>query len=800
MLSNILKIALRKLLQNKKIGLLYILCLGVGISSSLLLFNYYSFETSYDTHLPNYKNLYRVNLETLTSDGVTEKSSRTAPPVGQVLLDEFAAVEGFSRVVIFGDAILSTDSENVKEPNILLADVEHLNQFNYKMLPGSTKEDFEAPFSIIISEELSQKLYKGASPIGLSIKVNSPNLDGTIEFYVKGVFENIRKDSHLKPDVLISYSTLYQFVGDQIDQNWNWNNLYTYVELKDGTNPSDIAQQLNNYVNGKFGASSSAVYSLSNINKIHNDTSYASEFDEPVDAQTLQYLLILAIFVLVVTFINVINLYAGIASRRSKEVGVRKVSGAKREQLIVQFLTEAFIINLLGILVAITIIQLVAGYFESYFNIQGSLGINSFHNYFIELGAILLIGTVFTGFYPALIMSGWKVDQALNTMKIVSVGGVGTRRLFLLVQFAVSLFLIAGVSVVYLQIDHVLNYDLNINTKNKVVIKEPRTDNTAGTVTERVKNSFETITGVNGVSAADATPGQEVYWRTNSYTKIKGERSSISYTNLNIDTDYFKFFNIKLLGGEQFNPDPQQNAGNAIINESAAFALGFENAEQAVDKVIFQNEFEVKIIGVVEDFYQEGLKKEVAPTFYRSLDSNMKFYVIDYAANDNAALLAQLEKNWSFLFPDSPFEYFFLEQEYNAQYKNDVRFQRFFNAFCLIAILISCIGLVGISVQMLNQRKKEVGIRKVLGASVSQMLVLLTNTYFKMAMIAHLIAMPLAYILFQNWLNEFVTQITLGVWFFAAPIGLFALIILITISSQVYNTANKNPVDSLRYE
>ncbi|UII26087.1 ABC transporter permease [Fulvivirga maritima] len=795
MLKNYLIIAFRQLLKHKTLGVLYIMCLGVGVSAAIMLYKYCDYESNYDKYLDHSGQLFRVNMVNPNSD--EQNSARTSPAVAKALVDNFPMVKDFSRVVLFGDASVITNQKSVKESDILLVEKRHFDLFSYQFKPGSRLEGFDVPGTMVISERLAQKLFGEADPVGLNVKINSPNLGGSQEFEIKGVYENIRKDSHLKPELLVSFATVKQHLGADIESNWHWNNLFTYILVNEKAFIDDLEIQFNHYVED-LPTQAEGQYEFQNITDIHNDPSVFSEFDVPVNAETLNYLLMLAFLILVITYINVINLYASIAGKRMKEVGVRKSSGAGREQLFWQFMIESFFINLAGIVVAITIIQTILPAFESYFNIHGSLNIQSISDYIPELCVLLLAGTCFTGFYPALVMSAWQPQLVLKGGGQVKIGGIRLRSVFLLIQFVVSIFLIAGTLTVSRQIDYILYYDIGLDASNKLVIRQPNIDDAKQSL-PLVKSLFRQLPDVTGITAADAVPGMEIYWRSNDYSRDQGKSSDHSFNYLNVESHFFEVFDMPILNGVGFQAETGNN-GTIIINQTAVEALGFQNSEEAIGKVIYANDNGLTIRGVVKDFYQQGLKSDIKPTIYNYAAGNMNYYIVQFKSSETRQLVAQLQEQWNKSFSDSPFDYFFLDEFFNKQYGSDLRFQKFFSVLCLISILVSIIGLLGIILQHLQLKEKQIGIRKILGAGLRHIMFHLSKGYLKIFVVAYVAAIILAYVIMELWLSDFADKVELGLSFFVLPLIIFFFIVGSVLMKQIIAAINKPVIDSLRSE
>lgn len=800
MIKNFLKAGIRRLLRDRLIATLYVGCLGVGISGALLLFNYYQFESSYDTTESRVPALYRVNTLVNKSEGQSDKNARTSPALGEYMKDHFSQVASYSRLVLLGEAILLANDTKIKEEHILLADTAHFNQFNYSLLPGSSISDFNKPMSVFISESLARTLFKDENPIDQTIGMNSVNLDGSVEFNVEGVFEDRALNSHLRPNLLISYSTLLQFVGNEINQSWDWNNLYTYVRLHDASKQHELVNQLNTQIQTDFKDKFGGVqFSLQDVAKIHTDLETDGAFMNPVNGETLTYIGGIALFILFITYINIINLYASVCYKRIKEVGIRLANGSHKTQLVVQFMVEALLINAMGVILAITLTQMTIPTFENAFDLNTILEATPWYWYVVELTSILIIGTLMLSIYPAYMVLGSNLSEGIAEKSLKSEAGLKWRGRFLIVQFGIAILLVAATIGVYQQLTYITNYDIGLNLKQKLVIKNPEFDMNDEAIKDKMAASFSTLSEVVSVTNTDAIPGIEVYWRSNEYSRIKNERSKINFTNLNVADDYFEVMKAELKDGSGFSKGMNYDEV-AIINESAVYAMGFASSEEAVDATIFLRDHPIRILGVVEDFYQEGLKSNVEPTVYRATDENLTYYIVSFSGTNLSGLIEGLEAQWNTLFPNSPFEYFFLDERYQRIYASDLRVQRFFTTFCILAIIISCIGLFGVSKQSLASRKKEIGIRKVLGASVVSITKMILKKYMIMLVVAYVVAMPLAYYGIERWNSNFMLQVDPGMLFFTLPLIALLLLILFSIGPLTLRESSRNPTESIRYE
>lgn len=805
MIRSYIIVAFRNLLQNKLFSLINVLGLGVGIAASFMLYQYTSFESSYDNFHNDVERIYRVNLITNKEGEEIARDARTAPAIGSTLLEDFTEVVSFSRTVIFGEAILSHEGNNVVEKNTLLVDPAHFELLDYEVLKGVPEVDLKSPLTVFLSSDLAEKLYGDADPVNKTLSINNSNLDGSQDFIVKGVFKNQRVNAHLRPELLVSYATLHHFIGKQIDTTWDWNNLFTYIKVAEGTNMSGLKQKVKGVV---------AINNLNDLNKsgwqldlqpitaIHTDKSYTGEYvQQGIDGSLLKYYTIIGAFILLIAYINFINLYTSKATERAKEIGVRKVSGASFSQLVVQLLTEVFVINLLGVLLALTFIQLLYPFLTNILEIEDTMPELQSLNLWMNLVVLLVIGTFLSGLYPAFVMASWLPSKALKGARKMSIGGIQFRKSLVVFQFTIASFLICGTLTVLFQIDMMKNYDLGFVMDQKIIVKSPQlVEGSGGTRSSIFKKELKNLTGVRRVAALNEIPGTQIYWKTDIAAERLSTADHLNFTWLGVDHEYFDLFEVGIIAGRSFQQTNDGFRTSAILNRKAARLYGFDKPQDAIGSRITLNDNQLEIVGVSENFNQESLKKNIEPIVFRYSNFDLNYFAIHIDANNLQETVSQIGSTFIELFPDSPFEYFFLDEHFNKQYNGEVLFAQIFTGASLLALFISCLGMLGLSYQTIAQKTKEIGIRKVLGASLNSLLIYLTKDYVKLVVIACFLGISLAYFTFSNWLTDFITKIDLGLWFFFTPLLVLGIAIVSVITLQTLKVALKNPVDSLKYE
>jgi len=803
MFKNYIKIFFRQLYKNKAYSIINIGGLAIGIAAVLFIATYVNFENSYDANLKDSERLYRINLTTYADGQKVEESARTSPAIGGIAKDDIPSVASMSRVVILGESILGYDNNFIRELQIFLTDPNYFDQFDLNLVQGKVKE-MEKPLTLMISSTIAEKLFGDQNPVGETLGINSSNFDGSVDFKVVGVFESLAENRHLKPEVLVSYATLHHFIGSQIDQSYDWLNLYTYLKLNDKASQNAVADQLNESLSKNHGEQLKASgkdwqLALQPVQKIHTTTDYTGEYEAGIDGSKLKYFNWVAIFVLIMIYINSINISNTRAHNRVKEIGVRKVTGGSKKQLFVQFIFESFLINLLAMALAVVILIFVSPIIIEWFDLNIPQQFVSPINYFEILIALWVFGGFASGVYPALLLTSFAPAKILKgnfNFKLKQ----SLAKPLLVFQLICCLVIISGIITTYLQLGFMRNQDLGLALEDKLVVRSPMLFvDGSGNYQEQMRNAMTNLKGVKSVAAANEIPGNEIYWRSDEVF-IKGkEKSGNVFTFLHVGDHYFDVFNINLLAGREFNTD-LADGQEAIINEKALSILGFSEASDALGKEIQVNMGAVPIVGVVEDYRQLGVNNNVDPAVLNYSPGDLNYYIIDVEQGEMATLLPQIESTYSQLFANSPFEYYFLDEHFDKQYKSEKQFAQLFSLAAIIAVIIAIMGIVGVTTQLMLQRNKEVSIRKIMGASFKDIILIISKEYVWWFTICFAIGIPTAYLLFSNWLNSFLVSIELGWWFFLFP-GL--MVMFIFIASTLYQslrTALVNPAETLKNE
>ncbi|WMN12995.1 ABC transporter permease [Marivirga salinae] len=803
MLLNYIKIFFRQLFKNKAYSLINIGGLSIGIAAVLLIMSYVQFEQSYDTDLSDADQIYRLNLSSTSGDQISEHSARTAPAMGQLALDEVPAVEAFSRVVIMGEVIAGLDEEFIREEHIFLTDAQYFEFFDLNIKQGDL-DKMNSPLKAMLSEATALNIYGKDDPTGKVLEINSTNFDGTVEFEVAGVFESTPMNRHLRPQILISYATLHHFIGKQVDQSFDWQNMYTYLKVNENANIIEAQLQLNNALQTRHGEALKAADSeweldLQSVEQIHTTTQYVGEYNTGIDGSKLKYFIWIAAFVLLMVYLNSINITNARALNRAKEIGVRKVSGGNKNQLFIQFMLESLFINLIAVSIAAVIIAISGNFIVEGLNLNLPESTFTFNQLYPALFFLWIFGTLISGIYPATVLTSFSPSVVLKGRLTIKLKNTFARPL-LVSQLVFCLVILSGILTVYYQLNHMREQELGITLNDKLVVRSPMLFvEGSGNYQEQMNNALTKIQGIKSVAAANEIPGNEVYWRTDNVHLEGGDKSGAMYSILNVGQNYFETFKIQLKAGRYFN-STLESGSEAIINEKAMANLGIDKPENAIGEQLFSNGNAVSIVGVIDNYRQQGVNNQISPMVLNYSSGDLNYYILDYNQAEVEKILPQVAASFNKLFPTSPFEYYFLDEHFDKQYKSELQFVKLFSIAAIIAIIVAVMGIVGVTTQLIIQRNKEISIRKIMGASFTDVLALVSREYLVWLSICFTVGIPLSYYLFSNWLDNFLIRIELGWWFFAIPVLLITIIFIGSTLFQTIKAAWVNPAETLKNE
>ncbi len=800
MLSIYLKQTVRNLKSNKGYFIINLLGLITGITTFILIVFWIIAETSYDKFHSNADNIYRVDY-LLYEEGILEQHSASGSgAVGKEIKNAFPEVENYTRFTRT-ESLVKYGEKTFRERNTLYAQSSYFDLFSFPLLMGKADSNLLAVNHAVITEETARKYFGDENPMGKVIII-----DGASEFEVAGVCKSVPGNSHFKFDILLSYENLIR-TSRSYDNSWVSERVYSYILLTPGADPKALEAklpQLPEKFIGKFMQEAFFLleFRLVKLTDIHLRSSISNELDVNGSIRSIVALGIVAVLVLLIAFINYINLATSRSIERAHEVGIRKISGAFQKDLVIQFLTESALLNFLALAVSLTGVVLLLPLFSQ--AMRSPLHMN-FMVVMILFLVLLVSGTFLTGMLPAVYISHFSPGLVLKGKNPSgSVWLTSLKNSMVVIQFTISVVLITGTITIFRQIAFMRNHDLGFDMDGLMVIDGPRiimakTAESRLTNMESFKNEILALSAVNNVCASSSIPGTEIKNSRVYGVPVEGRNTEKRIDVYYVDDQFFKTYGLNLVAGENFARSYQEDSRNIIINEAALTYFGFKDAVSTVGKLLRSGQQDVTIKGIINDFNQRSLKELPAPIAFFNQPANV-FYTVKGSSSGIDQLIPRIEEIWVSHYPDNPFNYFFLEDYYNEQYDADRRFSNLFLACSILAIFIACLGLSGLSSYSITRRTREIGIRITNGAGIGQVLFLLNKDFVKWVLIAIVIAVPVAVFVMGRWLENYAYKITLSWWIFVASGAIAIFTALLTVSWQSWNAAKQNPADTLRYE
>ncbi|HTI08297.1 MAG TPA: ABC transporter permease [Puia sp.] len=809
MLKNYFKIAIRSLTRNKAFSFINIFGLAVGLATCLLIMLYIFDESSYDQHHKDGDRLFRI----ASVSGKGETWAADPAPMAWALKNDLPEVEQATRLMTFPDIEkmllkYKNQSENKQffETNGYYVDSTFFQLFTYDFIYGNAATALEEPNTMVLSEQLAGKFFGKENPVGKAMQVVTPF--GEFNYTVKGVFDNTKHKSHIPANYFLSMRNKDMWNWVQNQTSWTTNNIFfTYVKLKGSASQASFERKLKPFFESHAGegmkaAGFSKSLFIQPVKSIYLHSSIGNEIAPNGNITYLYILGSIAAFILMIACINFMNLSTARSQKRAKEVGIRKVIGAEKSSLIRQFLGESFLMCLIALGFALILVWMLLPLFNNLTH-KNMHPLDEPVLLWWAVGLTLLTGLL-AGLYPAFYLSAFKPVSVLKGKITNNFSAAAIRKGLVVFQFTVSICLVSGAIIIWKQLNLLKNQDLGFNKNRQIILPLEQGYLNSEAKYTPLKNELLKIPGVKAVTSGSAYPGLPNLNDMLFYAEGKSVSDVVDVHLSSIENDYIRDLGIKLLSGRSFSKEFRADSAGIILNEEAVKQLGY-TVENAVGKKVqydFNGHSTLQIVGVVKNFNFESLHESIKPFgFTTGIFSNKYGYLIaSITTNDYTGLLSELEKSWTKLNPETPFVYFFPDQDFQRQYEREQRTASLVMYFTLIAILIACLGLFGLAAFSAEQRTKEIGIRKVLGASVTNVTLLLSKDFVSLVIIAILIASPLAWWGMNKWLQDFAYRIEISWWMLLAAGLLAILIAVLTISFQAIKAALADPAKSLRTE
>ncbi len=805
MFKNYLKIAFRNLRKQKGFSFINISGLAIGMACCFLILLYVSDELSFDRFHENGDRIYRV-LSDSTIGGTTRHFAISPAALAPAAAESIPAIERYSRLFEFGNMQLQHEDDVHEFPKWHTADQDFFSVFSHDFITGDPDTALRQPYSLVISESTALRIFGRTDVLGETL--HTPN-DNPLEVQITGVIEDVPQNSHYHFDMLISTATFRAVQTEQqqdhqqeesfLDEPYFFQ-AYSYLLLQENADPKDVQTKIMAVVETRWGEllrqrGVTRQYPLQALKDIHLRSNFESDLGSPGNIAYVYLFSAVALLVLVIACFNFINLSTAKSAKRAKEVGLRKVFGAYKNHLVKQFLGESILLSLFGLVLGLILVMLVLPAFNvltgKQFDISQLMSLTALSGLFI----IVVVTGFIAGSFPAFVLSSFQPVETVQGRFATGKKSGFTRRLMVVIQFAISIFMIIGILVILKQLDFMKNKDFGFNKDHVVVIRN------RGPATDALKDQILQNPEIISVSFSSSVPGQY----TGDHTLLpegKSPEETVRASAFFVGHDFIKTYEMDILWGRDFSKQfPSDVRDGIIINEKMAADIGWREDDLGKELVIVsRNNERKKVIGIVRNFHHKSLKLEINPTALFLVPQGGRYTSVRIRPDNAASTLGFLKHLFQKTFPGQEFEYFFVDDDFRNKYPEEEKVEKIYLYFGFLAIFVACLGLYALSSYTIEQKTKEIGIRKVLGARVRGLVFSLSKEFLKWVLLANILAWPAAFIIMTRWLNNFAYRIDIAWWMFTAS-GILALIIaVVTISYQAFKLAISDPVEALRYE
>lgn len=814
MLKNYFKVAFRNLWQNPGYSFINIFGLTIGLTCCLIIFQYVAFEYSFDRFHENDSELYRVIMAGSRAGEEEGAGTFTPQALGSALEESIPEIKHFTRIAPDEPIVSSSSNPDrvFEEKNVLFVDEEFMQMFTFPLMSGDLQSALK-PGTILISQSAAKKYFGNENAVGEVLDITGQVNES---FRVTGVFEDVPANSHLQFDLLLPIENLLQQgqYADEPEDGWSYNNFLTFIQINENSDIAAVNQKMTDVLMAHRGdILKERGFTIRLYGQPLKDVYLNSEVHAFGGLQgsyrTVYFFSIIGIVTLLIALFNYINLATARSLDRSREVGVRKVIGAQRNQLISQFFFESALTNSIAILLAIVLAELLQPLANNLWETEVTLSFLTNPWLPITILGVFLFSTLLAGLYPAIILSSFKPVSSLKGKAGSFASHYNLRRGLVVLQFSAAVVLIGGTTIVYHQLSYMRSLDLGLDLEQVITVPGPRVVPEGTDITLSRQTLVEELRrqpGVRQVATSWSLPGQGFNWNGASLWRAENtEATAIRAVATYIDTSFANLYDMKLIAGRGFDESTpsfgSQNPSDVLVNETTVHSLGFESPEEALDHPLNMGSTnnKVRIIGVLEDFKWTSAHSEQDNIIFGRTIAGGNIS-IKISTNNISGTIAAIQSIYTEMFPGNVFQYSFLDETFGEQYKADQRFATLFGVFAALAITIACLGLFGLASFTSQQRKKEIGVRKVLGASVLGIVSLLSKDFLKLVLAGFIIAVPVTWYIMNQWLTDFAYRIDIGLGVFLLAGSIAFSIALLTVSWQSIKAAMTNPVESLRSE
>jgi putative ABC transport system permease protein len=801
MLKNYLKIAIRNIAKNKTYSIINITGLAIGLACCILISLYIYQELSYDSFFNSADRIYRVSTVTKSPEGF-EKSAQTSMPIGPALASGYQEIQNWTRIYFEDNILIKYQDNKFLEDNLVFADSTFFKVFSFKIISGNTETMLDAPLKIVLTKSMAEKYFGINNPIGKTLLLGNKK-----DFVVTGIIEDIPVNCHFHFGFVASYSSLTpEFMGWDPSNQWGaYFGNYTYILTSQSFDPETFEVKTKKVLDSHHettpGVSSWLVYQP--LKSLHLISEFSTTPEPTNSMKNLFIVAVIGLFILIIACINFINITTAISAQRLKEICVRKTLGANKSSLAAQFISESLMFSGLSLLLAIFIVNFMLPFFS--YLIGGKIEIGLLDHSTLLLGITVTTGVigVMSGFYPALILSRMNITSSVKGKNNKNGRRDHTllRKTLIVVQFAISIILIVSAVIINDQVKFAKTAYLGFNKNNLIEISVP--DAKVIPHFNAFKSEVNNVPGVAGTSKCYAAPVSQHNANTDIYPNGRGQQGMFSINFNFVDSDFITLFDLHLLAGRNFDTDcPDNDSLSMIINETAMRKLGFSNPQDAIGHKysIGINRWQPEIIGVISDFHFSSFHEQILPFALMNTTDFQRRLTVKISSVDVSKALSGIKTVWEKFSKAYPFQYGFVNETIDNLYKRDIKEENIVFVFSLIAIFTACLGLFGLAAFSAEQRTKEIGIRKILGATTTGIFGLLSKEFLTLALLANFMAVPIAWYLMDGWLNDFAYRISISVFPFIFTVIVTMSITILTVSYQTIKAAVANPVESLRYE
>ena len=806
MISNYFKSALRNIKRNALFSVIDILGLAVGVAACLLILHWVNFEKSYDRFHKDSDRVYRLRYERTSEEGQKVQFASCCPPAADVIRGAYPEVEEIARIYPH-PAVVIPENRKVQfmEERMYFVESEFFNLFDFSFIKGDPINGIRSANNAFISSSTAFRYFGSEEAMGKTFTV-----DGKVDYTVSGIFKDVPSNSHLKFDVLLSYQNLLSIRPPEVLQSWGYTLFYTYLKLRPGADLVNFEENLDKLVDIHAGEMMNyyklvVELKMQPLLEIHLNSHFMQEYEINGSRTSVNVLLIVAFFIIFMAWINYINLATSRSLQRAREVGLRKIIGASRIQLITQFFFETFIVFSLAIVLAVVFVNIFLSEFGRITGVPAEVSPWNSSWFWMTLLLFYLVGILFSGSYPVVALSSFRPARVLRGDLGQTPKGTRLRKALVTFQFVIALVLITATFSVYRQIHYMKKQELGFDIENIVVVDAPRIrDESFQQSMNSFKNELLKQTNIQKMCVITEVPGRQILWDNGGIMRAGEDAGKVkNYQIVGVDYAFVDVFDLNILYGRNFSKEFPADEKALILNETATKWMGFGSSEEAVgQKVDYWGEI-YPIVGILEDYHQQSLKEAFEPHIYRLYPYGRPpwgLFAIKISAQNSKDSIQTIENHYKDIFPGNPFEYYFLEDYFNQQYLSDELFGKVIGLFTFLAVFVTCLGIFGMSSYTAIQRTREIGIRKVLGASTGGILRLFIKEFIVLIGLSLIVAWPLAYWGMQRWLQSFAYRMSWSMLLLLLPLILLVLVTFMSMCFTVIKAARSNPVDSIKYE